>query len=111
MSEDARQKACLHFYRFAYRFAIKNVNASPLSTVDSSALPVCLQKAAKSLTEPGSVEMTCSTCPDVMSVSAFLARKMGSGQLRPFTSRALSMVVVFIIFFAYKKAVSRVIAK
>jgi hypothetical protein len=51
------------FVYFDYFFFMKKVNSPPASAVDSSSLPVCLAKAAKSLTEPGSVERIFSTWP------------------------------------------------
>src|SRR5689334_19367035 len=71
-------------------FFRKNVNSLAVDACDSSALPVCLEKASKSLTEPGSVATIRSTCPLVMSVKAFFALRMGNGQLRPRASRSLS---------------------
>ena len=112
---------------------MKKVNSAP-SECDSSSLPVCLQKAWKSFTEPGSVAITFRTWPaaklyrvfrtiesDSLPAVAFgeggrsskmathsyrdtlkqpglqpflwtqfLARRMGSGQLRPRTSSSRS---------------------
>jgi len=53
-----------------------------------------LGEGLKSLTEPGSVARTRSTCPLPSSAKAFLARRMGSGQLRPRTSKSLSKAVI-----------------
>src|SRR5262245_53415921 len=54
------------------------------------------------MTEPGSVARTRSTCPLVSSESAFFARRIGSGQLSPRTSRSLSKVAVVIVRSASK---------
>src|SRR5260221_50602 len=70
------------------------VNSLGVSVEDTSGLPVCLQKAAKSFTAPGSVATTRRVCPDSISASAFLARRIGKGQFRPLTSRSLSIWAV-----------------
>src|SRR3569833_633314 len=80
---------------FYYFFFMKKVNSPPASAVDSSSLPVCLAKAAKSLTEPGSVDRIFSTCPLATSARAFLARRMGRGQFRPRASSSLSKFMLF----------------
>ena len=51
-----------------------------------SSLPVVLQNAAKSATEPGSVARTSSVPPFGTSLIAFFAFRIGSGQLSPFAS-------------------------
>src|SRR4030067_3709563 len=81
------------FWFLVYFFFIKKVNSPPASAVDSSSLPVCLAKAAKSLTEPGSVDRIFSTCPLVTSPRAFLARRIGRGQFRPRASSSLSKFI------------------
>ncbi len=75
---------------------MKNVYSLFASACDSSSLPVCLEKAWKSFTEPGSVATMRSTWPLVMSASAFLARRMGSGQLSPRASSSLSKFIGFL---------------
>src|SRR3990172_6558212 len=69
---------------------MKKMNSLFAVSDDSSALPVCLENAWKSFTDPGSVARILSTWPEVMSVSAFLVRRMGSGQFRPRASSSLS---------------------
>src|SRR6188768_3045384 len=76
---------------------MKKTNSAP-SEWESSSLPVWRQNAWKSFTEPGSVAVTLSTWPDCSSPSAFLARRMGSGQLRPFTSSSRSAVVTVVTY-------------
>src|SRR6266545_2021503 len=71
-------------------FFMKNVNSLAVADCDNSALPVCFENASKSFTEPGSVATMRSTWPLVISVSAFLALRIGSGQLRPRASSSLS---------------------
>jgi hypothetical protein len=68
----------------------KNVYSVDAADCDRSGLPVCLANASKSFTDPGSVATMRSTCPLAMSLSAFLARRMGSGQLSPRASSSLS---------------------
>ena len=84
---------------------ITKVKSAEVSVEDSRGLPVCRQKAAKSLTEPGSVATTRSTCPEDMSARAFLARRIGNGQLSPprygrFTVWNIAWLVVGGILFA-----------
>src|SRR5947208_567944 len=69
---------------------MKKVNSLFASAWDSSSCPVCLEKVWKSLTAPGSVASTLRTCPDCMPVSAFLVRRIGSGQFRPRASSSRS---------------------
>src|SRR5688572_9816296 len=76
--------------RRCQRFCMKKMNSFSAFSEDSRALPVWREKAWKSLTEPGSVASTLSTWPDAMSVSAFLVRSIGSGQLSPRASSSLS---------------------
>lgn len=73
------------------------VNSVGVSLDDNSGFPVCLQNAAKSFTEPGSVATTFNTWPDSRSASAFLARRIGNGQFSPLTSssRWYWVVVMF----------------
>src|SRR5262245_2068896 len=59
------------------------------SIVESSEWPVCLENACMSLTEPGSVAMILRTCPEVMSVSAFLVLRTGNGHDSPLASSCL----------------------
>jgi len=47
-------------------------------------------------TDPGSVATIRSTWPLDSSVSAFFARRIGSGQLRPRASRSLSKFVIMV---------------
>jgi hypothetical protein len=71
----------------------KYANSLLFSVLESNSFPVCLAKAAKSFTEPGSVDVTRNISPDCISASAFLARSIGKGQLRP---RASSSLLKFI---------------
>src|SRR5262249_11704721 len=75
-------------------FFMKKVKTFSSSACESSWLPVCLANAWKSFTAPGSVASTRSTCQLLRSASAFFARRIGSGQFRPRTSRSLSKFVV-----------------
>src|SRR4051812_24436077 len=66
-----------------YFFFMKNMNSLLAVSAASNSLPVCLENAWKSFTAPGSVAITRNTCPETMSFSDFLVRKMGSGQFNP----------------------------
>src|SRR5450830_749617 len=72
-----------------YLRCIKKTNSVPVCTCDSSALPVCLAKAWKSRTEPGSVAMMRSTSPLCSSANAFFAFRIGKGQFKPRASSSL----------------------
>src|SRR3989442_15958678 len=74
---------------------MKKVNSLFASAWDSSSCPVCLEKVWKSLTAPGSVASTLRTCPDCMPVSAFLVRRIGSGQFRPRASSSRSKSIKY----------------
>ena len=78
-------------------FLMKKVYSPPASLEVSSSLPVCLAKAWKSFTEPGSVAITLSTWPLASSPSAFLAFRMGSGQFSPRASRSLSKFMLHLL--------------
>src|SRR5207247_3171782 len=79
----------LHF------FLMRKVNSLFASAWDSSSCPVCLEKVWKSLTAPGSVASTLRTCPDCMPLSAFLVRRIGSGQFRPRASSSRSKSIKY----------------
>jgi len=65
---------------------MKKIKSSPSSVEDSSSFPVCLQKASKSFTEPGSVAIIFNVCAASKPLIAFFARKIGNGQLKPLKS-------------------------
>src|SRR5688572_6481988 len=73
-----------------YLCFMKKVNSPPSSACDSSWCPVCLQKVWKSFTEPGSVATIFSTSPALSPVSAFLVRRIGSGQFNPRVSSSFA---------------------
>jgi uncharacterized protein len=83
----------------------KNVNSLFASPCESSACPVWRENASKSFTEPGSVDTTFSTWPDCSSFSAFLVRRMGSGQLSPRVSSSRSKFMA--LYYAGMKPLSR----
>jgi|GEM_PF-4063497 len=58
--------------------------------------PVCAQKDAMSLTDPGSLAMTSSTSPLASWSRALRVLSMGSGQFRPRASsfRAATVMVI-----------------
>src|SRR3569832_1905572 len=66
---------------------MRNSNSPWFSLEETSSLPVCLQKACMSLSEPGSVATMARVSPLARSVRAFLVRRMGSGQFMPRASR------------------------
>ena len=82
-----------------------NVNRFPSSAEDSNGLPVCLAKASKSFTEPGSVEMISNVWPDCISPSVFFARSIGRGQFNPeaSSSRSYSDIYYSSYIFRVKK--------
>lgn len=71
-------------------FFITKLNLPPSSPEDNNWLPVCFENASKSLTDPGSVAMIRRVWPGCMSLSIFLARRIGRGQLSPEASSSQS---------------------
>src|SRR5690606_41171830 len=69
-----------------YRRLRKCNTASGDSCCASRALPLCFAKAWKSRTALGSVVVTRRTWPLSICASAFLARRIGSGQVSPLAS-------------------------
>ena len=63
------------------------------STVDINLLPVWLQKASISFTEPASVEITSKIFPAFILESAFLVFKIGNGQFKPDASKVSSAMI------------------
>src|SRR6185436_906662 len=82
--EAEQQRHPIHF------FLMKKMNSLFASACETSSWPVWREKVWKSLTAPGSVATTFSTWPEARSVSAFLVRRIGSGQLSPRVSSSLS---------------------
>ena len=66
------------------------VNLPSSSPLDSSSLPVCLQKASKSFTEPGSVAIILRVWPASIAEIAFLA-VTATEQVRGFGTRLMNI--------------------
>lgn len=75
----------------------------PSSTVEINLLPVWLQKASISLTEPASVEITSNILPASILDSAFLVFKIGNGQFKPDASKVSSAILGLLILFVIVK--------
>src|SRR3569832_1888872 len=75
---------------------MRNSNSPWFSLEETSSLPVCLQKACMSLSEPGSVATMARVSPLARSVRAFLVRRMGSGQFMPRASRVWVAFVLMV---------------
>jgi len=71
-------------------FFIRKKNLPSSSRESRSGFPVCLEKASKSLTEPGSVATMRNTCPLDILPRVFFALSMGRGQFRPHASSSWS---------------------
>src|SRR4030065_416730 len=66
----------------------------PPSSMEASKLcPVWSANACMSFTEPQSVEIILSTCPDSISASAFLVFTTGKGHDMPLASNSLSKFI------------------
>src|SRR5215813_1455722 len=74
----------------AHFFFSTKTNCPCSAVADSNSCPVWREKAWKSLTEPGSVASTRSTCPEAISLSDFLVRSIGNGQFSPRASSSRS---------------------
>ena len=92
--EQRRSRPAIFFLDYAAGRLIRNRNTESSLEDSTSWLPVCRQNASKSETDPGSVDRISSVSPAATSFSAFLALRMGKGQLSPFASSVWSAIEV-----------------